>query len=185
MTINFSLNTQDYLSYNLFHNMHSPSMRRSMRIQRITGPVLFLLLAFLLPDSKSQFLIYITLFSIAAVLWAVFYPALIKKRIKRNTLRLLREGTPRFLGPCRVTLNETSLDIATHYSSSAYLYAAIDRVALTRTGAVYVYVSSLSAIIIPQHAFETGEQQHAFLELLNEKRQSAAQPSAQEPWQPS
>ena len=175
MTVNYTLSTQDYLNYNQFHNMHSPSMKKSITSQRIVGPVLFLLLAFLLPDNRLQYIVYVPLFSVTAILWAAFYPALIKWRLKRNALRLLREGTPRFLGPFRVTLNENSLDIATQYSSCAYLYTCIDRVALARTGAIYIYVSSLSAVIVPPHAFETGEQQHTFLELLNQKRRAAAQ----------
>lgn len=73
MDIEFELLEKDYINFNIDHAKKSSSLKKSILSQRILGPIVFMLIPFILRLYTSIPLSYwLTIFAIASVLWVIF-----------------------------------------------------------------------------------------------------------------
>jgi hypothetical protein len=93
MIYEYELNKQDYIDFNLSHIYSSPSLRRSVMIQRFIAPIIFLIFPLFLADvSDISLREWYVVYGILFVLWVIFHPKYIKRRVIKRTTKLIEEG---------------------------------------------------------------------------------------------
>lgn len=169
-TIQYELTADDFVEFNHFHHNHSPALRRTRLVFRIGIP-LFMILALLLTPLLTQrnergYLDELTQMRLFFVVPPVLYflaPIAWKRRQASLIRRMLKEGSTRsMLGKCTITLNDDSISIQRPSSLSSYGLEAIDRICLN-SDYCYLYVTSVSAIIVPRRAFSSNESFNEFV----------------------
>lgn len=90
MTISYSLNEQDFLTFQLFTASSSKQVKKTRMRTRYLGLVLYLLIALICVLQKNYALSII--FVILGGLWPLLYPIYQRRRYKRFYLNFIREN---------------------------------------------------------------------------------------------
>lgn len=152
MELNYHLTEEDYLQFNMFHIQNSKTFKRALIIQRVTGPIIFLLMAFVFSSigdlSLASFLVP---FIILSVLWLIFYPKYFYSTVIRNTKKVIKEGKTGgdLLGDHRMILNEAGIVDITENGETKVAWSGIIELKEDEYN-IYVYNSSVSAYILPK-----------------------------------
>lgn len=164
MEIEFELREEDYINYNLDHANKSPSIRKSIMIQRLFGPIVFIFAAFLVSRYSDIPLWYwMSLFWITSIVWLVFYPKYANWEMKRRLKKMLKEGSNKNLFNRRL-LTITDKGIRQISSSDESFISWENIVSIDESNNyIYIYHSSVSANIIPKRVFEDEEEEKLFL----------------------
>lgn len=174
-TVQFELTVDDFVDFNHFHHKNSPELSRRLLMPRIGIP-LFMILALLLTPLLTQRkdrgyldeLTQMRLFFVVPPALFFYIPFAWKRRQASLIRRMLKEGSTRsMLGKCSVTLSNESISIQRPSSLSSYDWEAIDRICVN-SESCYLYVTSVSAIIVPRRTFSSNE---SFNEFLREAEQ--------------
>lgn len=154
MEINYELTEKDYLDFNVFHAENSPTIRRSILIQRLIGPVIFLIMPFYATRYTGIPLWYwVIIFGTLGALWYSFYPKYIKWEVSRRTSKLIKEGKDgKILGNKNIKLTPEGIYGTSLYSEEKVKWDSIERIEETEDY-IYIFISSISAFIIPIRAF--------------------------------
>lgn len=166
MNIEYQLTMQDYLDFNIYHMNHSPSLKRTLFIERFIGPIIFLISPILLTKGSAIPLWYwYCVFTILSLLWIVLFPKYINKSISRRITKMLNEGkNTGILGNHSLSITEKGIIDKTEYSEEKFNF--IEKV-VESDKHIFIYVSSLSACIIPNRIFNNLEAKQEFLNALN------------------
>lgn len=169
MEIEFQLNEEDYIDYNVNHAKKSPSLKRSVTIIRILGPVAFLIAPFLIVNfSDIPFWYWMSIFGITSVVWIVFYPKYFNWELKRKIAKMLLEGkNDSLFKQIKISLNETGIVQQSRAGETMTEWNEVDSVDETHKH-IYIYNSSISAYIIPKRAFNDQQAIDLFLEKIHE-----------------
>lgn len=166
MQVSFTLLERDLVEFNLFHHDHSPTARRVMRRLKLMVALVAIMLALLSilnAQEPGQALYPVGLWLVAGVVVLVALQLLWPRVVKGNARKLISEGVNRtMLGPRVVTISPEGISQRTNYSDSKYFWPCIERI-VTNADYAFVYLSALSAIIIPRAAFKTAEEFEAFV----------------------
>lgn len=93
MEIEYDLNKQDYIDFNIFHAMNSDALKKSLAAQRYFAPVIFLIIPFFISGVTDLPLLYwICVFLVISVVWIVFYPRYFIWIISRRVNKMVDEG---------------------------------------------------------------------------------------------
>jgi len=164
MEIEFELFEKDYINFNIDHTNKSPSLKRSLLVQRILGPVIFLIAPFIIIRfSEIPMWYWITIFSITSVIWLVFYPKYFNWEMKRKIEKMLKEGSNESLFQKRkIIITDTEMVQKSPTGEIITKWNEVNRVDETNEY-IYIYNSSISAYIIPKRAFENENAIKVFL----------------------
>lgn len=164
MELNYKLTEQDYVDFNLFHAKNSKTVKKSMMVQQVSGPVIYLLLAFII--SMMLELSFISLFIpalIMSILWFFLYPAYFFRLIKSNASKMLREGKNEgVLGPHTMIFTEEGLREISPRGDLTVSWSGIENVGEDPSG-FYLYNSGMTALIIPKKDLENSSAVGEFL----------------------
>ena len=71
MEIEYNLTEEDYLHFNLFHIKNSKTGKNSLTIQRLIGPVIFIMAAFIFGemDEELSITLLLCIFLILSIIW--------------------------------------------------------------------------------------------------------------------
>lgn len=165
MKLQYELTNQDFIDFNLNFIDTSPIMKRSLLIQRFVFPILLVLSPATLSDLIGvPFQILMTVFSVLALLWALFFLKWYKSRIARKSIKLIASGkVPGVVGPHELFIEQGIISDKT--SANITRYEQIEKVIETRSH-VFVYVSEVMAYIVPKNAFSSPEELVAFKAIL-------------------
>ncbi|AOP34905.1 hypothetical protein A0128_14255 [Leptospira tipperaryensis] len=167
MQINYELTLEDIVNFNEYHFRHSKISKRKRMIAKLIIPIwtlfVFLILNYRnLDETPLLFNIPIFLFAIA---WFFFFDRLYFWRLRNNVDKMLREKENKgMIGKQKITLDGDLLVFETLYTSAQFKPGSISEVVETKDY-LFLYVSSLSALIVPQGAFQASEKKE-FLEKL-------------------
>lgn len=163
MEINYELVEQDFLEFNIHHARNSATIKRSILLQRCLGPVMFLIMPFYATKQTGIPLWYwMIIFYTISIIWFVFYPRYINWQISRGTSKMLREGRNQNIFGNRsiILMPEGIREIGLHMEEKVS-WSSIERIEETEDY-IYIYISSVSAYIIPIKAFKDIEIKEAF-----------------------
>lgn len=167
MEINYELKEQDFLDFNRYHAKKSSSIKRSIWIQRLLGPIIFLVAGFVatrMSDSESSSLPL--LFGVTSILWFVFYPKYFYWELSRKTSKTLKKNpNANILGKKTIQLDSGKLKEIGLDSEVIASLDFIEKIEETEKH-VFIYITSVSAFIVPIKAFESIEIKNAFLSEL-------------------
>lgn len=169
MKITFELTEDDYINYNIDHSKQSESVKRSLLIQRFMGPAIFVIAPFIITQFTDIPLWYwLLVFGVASILWFIFYPKYFRGEIARRVKKMLEEGNNENL------FNQRSLELTsdgiTEKSSigkSHIHWAKINHLEET-ADYFYIYISSVSAHIVPKRVFGSLREQENFAQIIIE-----------------
>ena len=165
--LNYDQRVDDYVTFTLYHMMHSPSLRRGLMVARVGFPALWLLLALVTP-----FPLWRIGWVVLAVLWFALLPWLRRWEAARRIRRMYAEGKHADrVGHVRLTIGSDGIHERTERSETHYKTDALERV-VSDVDHVYLYVSPVSALVVPKSAFAGELEETSFVELA---RQLAAQ----------
>lgn len=170
MRLEFELTQEDYINYHIAYSKKSPSIRRSIMIQRMFGPAIFIIAPFIvIKFSEIPLWYWIIIFGITSIAWFIFFPKYSNWDMKRRLKKMLKEGSNENLFNTRsVTLTESGITEASSIGQSKINWDKI--VSLEETDDyIYIYISSVSAHIIPKRVFENITEQRFFIEEISKQ----------------
>jgi len=167
MTLRFNVTENDYLQFNIFHNKHSPTVRRTLLLLRFLLPVMLISFTFLSGRLSTINLISIAIIS---VIWFCVTPALFLCSIKRSVRRLMKEGKcNEFVGERTVIFSEASIRLEAETRTVETSFSAVERI-VSDDERFYIYIGAISAYIIPFSAFATKAEKAEFEAFINARQ---------------
>lgn len=173
MEITFELTEEDYIHYNIAHSEKSPSMKRSLLIQRIMGPVIFVFMPFIVIRFTDIPLWYwLLVFGVSSITWFVFYPKYAQWEITRRVQKMLEEGSNENLFNQRsLVLTDEGITETSSIGENHIRWDKINHLEETEDY-LYIYISSVSAHIVPKRVFENSNEQEKFINKITKHIQS-------------
>lgn len=160
MTAEFELRKDDWSAFNFYHHFHSPTARRQY-LRAWFSPTILLLLGFLgvsllvslnSPTPGSTFLALLPLFSGVPV-YLLWFPWAYRRKVKKIVVGMIGEGRNRtLLGKQRVTLSPEGITKSSDFDRTTVAWSGVERV-IKDQDYLFVYISALTAIIVPRRAF--------------------------------
>ncbi|WP_342506970.1 YcxB family protein [Sporosarcina sp. FSL K6-2383] len=155
MNIHYELTEEDYINFNLYHIKHSKIGKRSLLLQRIASPFIFIIGAYFYSViGNLPFLpLFITFFIISA-LWVIYYPKYFYGLIARNAKKMIKEGkNDDLLGNHQLQMSDDGLVDTTANKETKMTWSAITSVK-EDDGYFFFYNSSVSAYILPKRELD-------------------------------
>jgi hypothetical protein len=151
MEINYRLTEEDYLKFNLFHINNSESANKSLKTQRFATPFVYIIFAYIFANiADIPFLYALIPFLIVGILWVIFYPRYFQSRILSQTTKMIREGKNEgLLGEHTMTLSDEGIVDSNPNGETRVNWTGIIKLVEDESN-LYVYISSVSAYIIPK-----------------------------------
>ncbi len=169
MNIDYERTIDDIIEANLFHASHSPSIKKQLLFARIVITVFIILTALTVSYiEENRFTLFSLILSIfAGVLIFALYPRMNHKASIRRLKKLLNEGNNKaMLGHQIISLTPECIYSKTQAGESKINWLTINKV-MQNDKYVFLYTSSINALVIPKTAFPSEREQEFFLEYIN------------------
>lgn len=169
----YAIDENDYYEFNKHQTYCSPANRKRLMISRFAWPVIFISCGLLLGTSLEYPVIAYVVYGAAAVAWLVFFKRMTDRRIKKNLVRLKKIGKLPYPPDVTIAFFDDYVHEQTSMSETKFDYSLIERVDTT-ADTVYIYLSALSASILPNRVFKDSAERDAFLTFLRAKLMAQA-----------
>ena len=155
MNIHYELTEEDYIHFNLYHIKNSKMGKRSLMLQRIVSPFMFIIIAYLFAKIGNQpFLPLLLTFSVLSIIWIMYYPKYFYSLIARNTKKMIKEGkNDDLIGNHKMKLTKEGLVDTTANKETKVTWSGITSIE-EDDGYFYLYNSSVSAYILPKRELD-------------------------------
>lgn len=167
----YSLTENDYVAFNEYHMAYSPATKINRWVLRLMGPILFLLLFFIMyiiiDDPVLVAVEGVVLPLIFSVLWMVFYRKIIQLQIRGQVKRLAKAGKMPFNREITLHFDENAFIAISPDTETKSSYTIIERIITGKY--IYIYIGSMQAYIIPAYVFQNEEHWSAFFMFLQTK----------------
>ena len=172
MKIDYTLTKEDYIAYNIHHIEHSPTLKRSINIQRYGLALIFLIFPFIIAGfTQIPLQLWLIVYGTVFIVWIRFYPKYFVNSTKKRILRLIEEGNNSSLfGPRSIIMTEEGVEEISEQGESRVTWNFIDRIEETQDY-IYIYTSSVNAYVVPVRAFQNILEKNAFMEILKSKKE--------------
>ena len=155
--INFDLDKEDWLEFNLYWIKNSPSSKKMKNRSLLALPILSVGIILLEGLNKGEWLIPIVVFGVANILWYVFYPKRYENRVLKNSEKMISEGkNKKLLGPHEIELSDSGIKEQTPSSKAEVNWDIIEKFVET-DDYFYLFDSAVSAYILPKVAMDSIE----------------------------
>ena len=178
--VSFDFTADDFVQFNLFHNRHSPEVRRWYLFGWATIPIImwtvFLLVPAILrrdPQTWWQIIVATKWIFALPLLFIAYYPWATRRRMASLLHKMLREGSNQSLmGPQTVTIDDKGITSQSASSTNSVAWVGVNRIARS-ADCGYIYTSSVSAVVVPRRAFQSDGDFMAFLDAADAARLAA------------
>lgn len=166
-----TLSDDDYLLFNQYHLLNSPSGKKYFMTIKFIVPFVFFMFIVIFCIAGSEFgliLFESILMTIMSICWIVFSKRLILKSMKKKITKMKKEGKLPYSSEAILTFDDEKIHEITPDSESVTNYSLIEKIVETEK-AIYIHINTVQAFILPVTAF-TGEMERLkFLEFINSK----------------
>lgn len=156
MEIEYNLTFEDIMAFNRYHHANSPTIQAQRLKGMLVVPACILLLygiVIALSDMPAWTAEKLWFIPCVAIFYVLVYPRTFKKAVEKNVRLVLEEGSNKgVLGWHKVSLNADMITETTEYRQTSVKWEAIEKV-VRGDGYLYVYHSSITAVVIPEGAF--------------------------------
>lgn len=151
MEITYDVTEEAYIEFNLYHAQNSKTLRKTLTMQRVLVPIIYLVMAIVLSFVLDIPVLFMVIpFLIIGIVWAVFYPKYFYRHIQKSAKKLLREGKNEgILGTHTMIFTEVGLREVSATGEKLVSWAGIEHIG-EDTSNLYLYNSGLSAFIVPK-----------------------------------
>jgi hypothetical protein len=176
-TINYSLRKPDILEFNEHHARMNSAYGKNMTRHQVTWPTVTVVLALLVVMSTGNVVIAVLMF-IGAFVWSLVVPAWIKKRFKRQIVEHIpEENLAKITGEYSLTATPEGLLENSPMGEKCIEWATINRLEESKHH-VYLYLTDVAAIIVPQETLSKDSNFNAFyvevIEALKDAKTNAS-----------
>lgn len=170
MTIKFTLTEDAYFKFNLYHCDNSPAQKRTFRTLRFAPAILIVIVSFAVFKDFAS--IGVAIGFMLAALWILYYPKFHHKNLLKNVQKAMtEENLKEFTGEYSLSFLDDKIQETRHGSTMEIPYRKIEKIE-HNDEYLYLYLDSMTAIIVPYSAFKSSEDRQTVLELVK-KRQGA------------
>ncbi|NCC87003.1 MAG: YcxB family protein [Clostridia bacterium] len=166
-----TLNDDDYILFNQYHLLNSPSGKKSFMFFKILFPLICFMYLLILFGATSDFELSLILtipMIISSILWIVYSKKNFLKPIKKRIKKMKKEGNLPYNKESILTFDDEFMHEITPSTETKTNYSLIEKIAVTEK-AIYIYLNSISAYIIPTTTFSEETEKLKFLEFINSK----------------
>ena len=174
MELEFDRTPEDIIAFNLFHMTHSASARREALTTRV---LISLVVAWFAGGynilNPAYFNWVVGGAALAAALVVFFvYPPLARYFTVDRLRKMLKEGNNETMfGPQRVAIAPEGILASNKTSESKLAWAAVQQVAEGEKH-LFLFTSTMHAIVIPKIAFKSDEAKREFVRLVESYRKA-------------
>lgn len=155
------------INFNMYHIKNSPDMRKRIIFSKFVVP--FFLAFALFINFYDEFLITFIIWFLLSLTWYLLMPAFHRFIIKKRVKRLYKqEENKRILTKHRITLEEQFLLEESEFGSSQTNWNSVGKIDKD-DNYIYIYLSTLSAFVIPLNSFHNNEEMEVFYSSLRSK----------------
>ncbi|NTV91325.1 MAG: YcxB family protein [Clostridiales bacterium] len=166
--LEYELTKDDYIEFNLFYLKTSPTIAKTLKLQKVVPPIFFMAAAVGLWVSTGWSLITMLLvFGLLSIGWVYYYPRYFVSVTKKRVSMIVDEGKSKFM-PLKVTLEIKKGEIIQRSESGetrAYLNS-LESVQESEN-LVLIFVNTLLAYIIPKKQFANESEKTELIDFLN------------------
>ncbi|MDB1934052.1 YcxB family protein [Clostridium tertium] len=168
MKLKYNLTEEDYINFNIAHMKNSKSLKRTMMINRFLTPLIFLVMPFVLDEiSNISFWYWAVIFVLTYILWVVLYEKNVYKiNIKRIRKMLEEKRNESLIGERILEIDGENIRIINDRGENIIYIKSIKNI-IENDEYIFIYINSISAIIIPIKVFKSVEDKELFKSLLN------------------
>ncbi|WP_394883872.1 YcxB family protein [Clostridium tertium] len=168
MKLKYNLTEEDYINFNIAHMKNSKSLKRTMMINRFLIPLIFLVMPFVLDEiSNISFWYWAVIFVLTYILWVVLYEKNVYKiNIKRIRKMLEEKRNESLIGERILEIDGENIRIISDSGENIIYIKSIKNI-IENDEYIFIYINSISAIIIPIKVFKSIEDKELFKSLLN------------------
>jgi len=105
---------------------------------------------------------------ILSVLWIIFSKNILIKSLEKNLKKLKKEGKLPYIKESEVKLDDEGIHINSSDTESKIKYSMVEKI-VEAEKAIYIYIASIQAIIIPVNIFLDDMEKAKFLEFIHIK----------------
>jgi Ca2+/Na+ antiporter len=166
--LKYNLTEEDYINFNIAHMKNSKSLKRTMMINRFLTPLIFLVMPFVLDEiSNISFWYWAVIFVLTYILWVVLYEKNVYKiNIKRIRKMLEEKRNESLIGERILEIDGENIRIINDRGENIIYIKSIKNI-IENDEYIFIYINSISAIIIPIKVFKSIEDKELFKSLLN------------------
>lgn len=166
--LKYNLTEEDYINFNIAHMKNSKSLKRTMMINRFLTPLIFLVMPFVLDEiSNISFWYWAVIFVLTYILWVVLYEKNVYKiNIKRIRKMLEEKRNESLIGERILEIDGENIRIINDRGENIIYIKSIKNI-IENDEYIFIYINSISAIIIPIKVFKSVEDKELFKSLLN------------------
>lgn len=158
MKLTYNLETKDYVDFNLYHIQYTDKIKNKLKIQRITGAVLFVSVGVVMAYFANKYqVILLAVMTLLGVFWFLNFPKLAISRVRKSTEKALSKAQ----------LTNLFDELTLIFSDKGILEKNLQGEHLIRWDEVQSVVYSLeyiyfllkdeTAMIVPKRTFELGQ----------------------------
>ncbi|MDR0288146.1 MAG: YcxB family protein [Clostridiales bacterium] len=167
----YILNDEDYWEFNKFHLLNAPSNKKNIIMIRLFILIFFALAVLVSLKDFDEVSDLLTLIIVYAVIYGILFFAVkpfFLRMAKRQIKNIKKDGKLPYGKDILINFNEDCFIETTSYHETKTKYSVVEKV-VTGNTALYIYTSSIQAVIIPFSAFESDEQKNMFVSFINNK----------------
>lgn len=168
---NVTLSDDDYLLFNKYHLLNSPIGKKGLMSIRFFIPFICFMFVIILCIAGSDFgliLIESILMTIISIIWIGFSKKVFLKSMNNRILKMKREGRLPYSNQAIFKFDNEKIQEITPDSESVIKYSLVEKIAVTEN-AIYIYISSVQAYILPVTVFTDEMEKVKFLEFIKMK----------------
>jgi hypothetical protein len=165
MKVEYELKKEDYINFNIYHIKNSKVIRKTLLAQRYIVPIIFLVIPLLFGRFNE-----IPFFPLSiALIWIIFYPKYFMSVTMKRVSKMIEEGKNNdLLGNHIVIVDEEGLVEKSKNGENSINWMGVERIVSTESY-FFIYVSSISACIVPKSSFDNESSRDIFFEFINRK----------------
>lgn len=166
-----TLDDDDYLRFNQYHLFNSSIGKKTIMSFRLLIPFICFMVVVIFFIAGADFLLML-FEAIAMLIFSIFWIAKCKKMllksINKRIKTMKKEGRLPYSSEAILKFDHESIHEITPNTENMTKYSLIEKIAVTEK-AIYIYISSVQAIILPVTAFAEEKSKIEFLEFINSK----------------
>lgn len=168
MEIKYELTKDDFLEFNLYHAENSKTVKKTLNIQRYIISIIFIFAAIVMSSYLDiPYSFTIPFYLVVFLIWVLFYPKYFKWHIKRNVSKMLDEGKNKgIIGEQSLSISNEGIISISEVGEMKNNWSSVEKIVKTDK-IILIYISSISAYIIPIKAFNNEEEVNSFISYVN------------------
>jgi len=170
MIIEYEISIDDIMDFNSYHYSNSPSLRRTILINRWVFPLLLGLCLIVVIESLDLHGLALGLpwliWLIFTIFWVVFLgPRYMLGQMKKQIVKMYAEGKRgSYLRKHRLSITPEAVLDSTDYGDSKTYWKSVEKI-LSADRHLFIYTSATAAHIIPKRAFPDESKYREFIEI--------------------